>query len=304
MYDYFAGLGLNVALYKEADSNEKVCEILKKNYKFYDAKKMNGPDWCFFSRENAEGLQGIHNIDVEEHVESMYPVYNKEISAFDEIHKGESCCIVATGPSLTLADINFLHDNNIKCISMNRIYNLFEKTSWRPDYYVVEDQKMIEDLAEDIADLDLKYKFINGGVDKYWKLEKSRSSIPYKMIMQDCRPGRVGFSRHPDRFTYNGYTVTYVCLQLAVYMGFKNIYLLGVDFNYSDDIYAESNHFEGYQKHYKDIRLNAIHPEKMLNAYRKAREIAERHGISIYNATRGGKLEVFERKPLESIVME
>jgi hypothetical protein len=304
MYDYFAELGLNVALYKETNDNEKVYEVLRKDYRFYDEKFINYEGWCFVRKDGSRELPGVRSVDVEEYIESMYPIYNSEISAFNDIHRDEACCIVATGPSLTLADVNYLHDNNIICISMNRIYNLFEKTSWRPDYYVVEDQKMIEDLSEDISNLDLRYKFINGSVIDYWKLEKSQSSIPYKMIMQDCRPGRVGFSLHPDRFIYNGYTVTYVCLQLAVYMGFKEIYLLGVDFNYSDDIYAESNHFEGYQKHYKDIRLNAIHPEKMLNAYRAARIISEKRGVNIYNATRGGKLEVFERKPLESIIRE
>ena len=121
------------------------------------------------------------------------------------------------------------------------------------------------------------------------------------MVMQDCLSDRVGFSMNIDRFMYNGYTVTYVCIQLALYMGFKEIFLLGVDFNYSDDVYSESNHFKGYQKHYKDIRLNEIKPERMLNAYHKAKKIAEAEGKRIYNATRGGKLEVFERRTLDSL---
>lgn len=301
LYDYYIDLGLNVALYKDVDDNENVYEILKKEYIFFSEKKSYDVEWCFFHKYASNGLMNMRNVDIEEYIESAYPIFNSKLLDFKNIHEGDICCIVATGPSLTLSDVNMLKDNNITCISMNRIYNLFNQTSWRPDYYVVEDQKMIEDLAEEIANIDLKYKFINGDVNKYWEIKKSYSSISYKMVMQDCLSDRVGFSRNIDRFMYNGYTVTYVCIQLALYMGFKEIFLLGVDFNYSDDVYAESNHFEGYQKHYKDIRLNEIKPERMLNAYRKAKKIAEAEGKNIYNATRGGKLEVFERRTLDSI---
>lgn len=301
LYDYYIALGLNVALYKDVDDNENVYEILKNEYMFYDEKKSDDVEWCFFHKNVSDVFMNIRKVDIEEYIESAYPIFNRKLLEFKNIHEGDICCIVATGPSLTVSDINLLKDNNITCISMNRIYNLFDQTSWRPDYYVVEDQKMIEDLAEEIANIDLKYKFINGDVKKYWEIEKSLSSIPYKMVMQDCLSDRVGFSRNIDRFMYNGYTVTYVCIQLALYMGFKEIFLLGVDFNYSDDVYSESNHFKGYQKYYKDIRLNEIKPERMLNAYHKAKKIAEAEGKRIYNATRGGKLEVFERRTLDSI---
>lgn len=301
LYEYYVDYGLNVALYKDVDDNDYVYEIIKKEYIFFDEKKSYDIEWWFLHKHESNGLMNMRNVDIEEYIESAYPVFNSKLLDFKNIHEGDICCIVATGPSLTLSDINLLKDNNITCISMNRIYNLFNRTSWRPDYYVVEDQKMIEDLADEISDLDLQYKFVNGDVKKYWEIEKSCSSIPFKMVMQDCLSDRVGFSRNVDRYIYNGYTVTYVCIQLALYMGFKEIFLLGVDFNYSDDVFDESNHFEGYQKHYKDIRLNEIKPERMLNAYRKAKKIAEAAGKNIYNATRGGKLEVFERRTLDSI---
>ena len=58
--------------------------------------------------------------------------------------------------------------------------------------------------------------------------------------------------------------------------------------------YDEKNHFIGYQKD-KKVRLNTVYPERMQAAYESAREYADAHGIKIYNATRGGELEVFER---------
>ena len=39
----------------------------------------------------------------------------------------------------------------------------------------------------------------------------------------------------------------------------------------------------------------------MVLAYKSAKKYADSHGIRIYNATRGGKLEVFERIDFDSL---
>lgn len=225
---------------------------------------------------------------------------NEKIRQFKGIHKGKRCFIVATGPSLRMEDLKTLHDHHEICISMNRIYNLFDQTEWRPDYYVIEDAKMIEDLSDEISEIDLPYKFVAANPECYWTREKAHSSIKYQMIVQNYKE-KPGFSECFEKYVYNGRTVTYVCLQLAAYMGFSEVYLLGVDFNYSKNLYAEENHFKGYHKSNPNVRLNQIDPERMRLAYEKAKEYGKTHDIRIYNATRGGKLEVFERKDFDKI---
>ena len=102
------------------------------------------------------------------------------------------------------------------------------------------------------------------------------------------------FSDDPYAIVYHGMTVTYSAMQLAVYMGFKEIYLLGCDCDYS-----------GEKQHFMDYGLKtetADNPEsKAIAAYTTAKNYADEHGIKIYNATRGGKLEVFERVDLDSL---
>ena len=51
------------------------------------------------------------------------------------------------------------------------------------------------------------------------------------------------FSDNAFEVVYSGYTITYSLIQLAVYMGFKEIYLIGVDCNYSSN---KNNHFKDY----------------------------------------------------------
>lgn len=82
-------------------------------------------------------------------------------------------------------------------------------------------------------------------------------------------------------------------MQFAVYMGIKELYLIGVDFNYS----LKNNHF------YKnEIGIqNIFDKENVYAGYLAAKQYADSHGIKIYNATRGGKLEVFPRVDFDSL---
>ena len=113
----------------------------------------------------------------------------------------------------------------------------------------------------------------------------------------------IGFSKDISKVVYSGQTVTYSMIQFAAYMGFKEIYLIGVDCNYS------SNNSVITQDSYFDPRLfnsqrSYAAPEVDTNllAYARAKEVCDREGIKIYNATRGGKLEIFERADLDKVL--
>jgi hypothetical protein len=92
-------------------------------------------------------------------------------------------------------------------------------------------------------------------------------------------------------------------IQFAAYMGFKEIYLIGVDCNYSagNDVITEKSYFN--PRLFNNNRSYAP-PEVDTNllAYARAREVCDKRGIKIYNATRGGKLEAFERADLDSVL--
>ena len=92
-------------------------------------------------------------------------------------------------------------------------------------------------------------------------------------------------------------------------MGFKEIYLLGVDHNYTVTINEEGetivdksakDYFcENYDTDIKDIVVHDM--GQNTRAYRKAKHYCDNNGINIYNATRGGKLEVFPRVNFDDI---
>ena len=108
-------------------------------------------------------------------------------------------------------------------------------------------------------------------------------------------------------------------IQCACYLGFKEIILLGVDHSFAREKRKDGtveihsniqNHFEDYQSDsfwgngMKDEDYVVFPLDFATMAFEKAREYADGHGIKIYNATRGGKLEVFERVNFDELFQE
>lgn len=221
-------------------------------------------------------------VDAYDYSSNLPVYYNNKITRLKGKYEDKKrCFIVATGPSLNRNDLEVLKKNKEFSISMNRIYNI--EPIWYPDIYVVIDSVLMLEDAPKIRDYHAPVKIYadaNLPPDDDGMVIHCVSSSPEKMPR---------FSEDVAQKVYGGVTVTYSCIQLAVYLGFKEIYLLGVDCNYEKT--SRKNHFY-------NIAANDNHEhyvDGMILAYEAARQYADSHGVKIFNATRGGKLEVFER---------
>ena len=223
--------------------------------------------------------------------------HNSEIEKFKNIHKGERCFIVATGPSLRMDDLDCLWKYNEFCFSMNKIWYAFEKTRWRPTYYIADDWRMLKYYSDELEKINAQYLFLGDTDREYWNKPHKKNILKHHFNCE-CSEFRLPkFSQDFSRQCYMGSTVTYSCMQLAVYMGFSQIYLLGVDFSYGDN-----NKDMKYSHFFKEKELVSIGYTKQVTlAYEKAKEYTEQQGIVIYNATRGGKLEIFERVDFDDL---
>lgn len=224
--------------------------------------------------------------------------YNEEICRFKNIHKGKRCFIIGLGPSLMIEDLDRLYNHQEICISMNTIWKAFDKTKWRPTYYVADDYRVIRgDCGDMLEHMKNSYCFI-GDTDPQFCEKMDRPSYVFlhhanQEISEDM-PSK--FSGDFSRNCYTNSTVTNSCLQLAAYMGFKEIYLLGVDFSYG------SSKYETYKHFYKEDNKNSLgFRDAVYMGYLGAKKYADEHGIKICNATRGGKLEVFERVDFDEL---
>lgn len=223
----------------------------------------------------------------------------KKLLDYKGIHNGERCFIIATGPSLTMEDLESLKNENT--ISMNSICKLYDKTEWRPTYFAVQDNLVFEKLQELIRKHKEVPVFISDNIPGKFKREKEWIEFPtdtkyhsYDILRKKYY---AKFSDDAYDIVYDGYSIAYSCIELAVYMGFKEIYLLGADCTYL----GEKEHFvdSGVED-----RARKYATPKLIVGYEKVKEYADSHGIKVYNATRGGVLEVFPRVALEDVLKE
>ena len=153
--------------------------------------------------------------------------YSTELRKFRNKHDGESCFIVGNGPSLSPDDLEVLHKNNIPTFGFNRIFLMFDKTDWRPTYYISQDEKMLRNCMEQVNEMDLPYKLIPLQLKYYFGIN-IKDAIYFNMQADDS----VTFGKFAN-IVGNSNTVAYTAAQLAAYMGFKKIYLIGVDHSFS-----------------------------------------------------------------------
>lgn len=232
--------------------------------------------------------------------------YGRFMAKIRNSHPGESCFVIGNGPSLTVEDLSALYERGVDTFAVNRIYQIFPKTDWRPTYYVSTDHVMIRDKLAEVEQIPAKIKFIPLQ-NKYYQGIRVRDAkyFFYNGLREKDQPD--GFSLDcTDQVNARG-TVTIDCIQLAMHMGYKHIYLLGIDHNF-DKIITENgevvidpsvkNYFiEGYDDDVaKEVQHNLGTTTK---AYYDVRRFVDKTDVKIYNASRKTKLEAFERVTFE-----
>lgn len=226
------------------------------------------------------------------------------LAKYKDIHKGERCFVILTGPSLTLHDVELLKDE--VTFSCNSIFKLFDKTMWRPTYYVISDKRVVNSIGEAI------YKNTTGIPVFYRYPEVAKGepfdiSEPYKALWWGHvfhfffkKTACIGWSDDIVKGIKDAPTVVYAILQIACYMGFKEIYLLGADCDYSTTQHNDIVNYEHKHKIKANAGLDVIQTYKSaINSLKK-----RKNAPKIYNATRGGKLELFPRVNLDELLKE
>lgn len=256
-----------------------------------------------------EQIYAINEFEVFNEIESQAIDMNQFVGKmrnFHNIHEGESCFVIGNGPSLNKEDLEMIHKYDIKSFACNSIYKAYNKTEWRPDYYVLVDVKGIEMAKDDLQYIsdNCKYFFSRANGRLRYCTNKYKNIRLFKYIFSKSEE-QFSFSEDCAERLYTGYTVTYAMLQLAVYMGFKKIYLLGIDHQYATQYtngIEEKNEIKNHSELLEEDNEGGFYLiDKTTLAYKSAKKYADEHGIKIYNATRGGKLEVFDRVDFDSL---
>jgi hypothetical protein len=225
----------------------------------------------------------------------------------------ERCFIMGSGPSLNRMDLELLREEYVWAV--NKCYLLFDRINWRPSFYVAVDTRVVPDIAREINHLIRNLSettfFFPLQFREQWVLRSGTNVYWYREVPLDETnlPDGV-FTRDASEWVSSSRTVAIAALQLAVYLGFNPIYLIGCDTSYavSSSVRTEGNdpdrfistkdndpdHFD--PRYFgQGSKWHKPHVGRMLFHYEQARRVCHSLGVNVYNATVGGKLEVFPR---------
>lgn len=230
----------------------------------------------------------------------------RRLTEYKDAYRGKRAFIIGNGPSLKQTDLSLL--KNEFTFGMNRIYLMFPELGFKTNFISVVNDLVIEQTADDLAALDIP-KFLTWRSRKHFTqpgLDRTPEKLPTFLYTTYDAPS---FSKDVRGRVWEGATVTYVTIQLAIHMGFNELILIGVDHNYTaagkpnTTVTSEGddpNHFsasyfgKGFRWQLPDLETSEI-------GYRMAKHEIESAGKRIVDATVGGKLQIFEKVEYNSL---
>ena len=222
-----------------------------------------------------------------------------KLNSIRDTHTGERCFIIGNGPSLKNTDLGKL--KNEFTIGMNRFYLTFAEMGFDTSLLLTINDLVIEQCAQDIRALPIP-TFVS------WRGRKWIEPSPNLHYLHTSYE-LPSFNGNAAGRLWEGATVTYVAMQLAFHMGFKQVILIGVDHSFATQGKPNTtvvsggddpNHFnpdyfgKGFRWQLPDLDTSEV-------AYTMAREAYKSAGREIIDATVDGKLTVFPKVNFESL---
>jgi len=228
---------------------------------------------------------------------------HKKIASLKNAHQGKRCFIIGSGPSINKMDLSPLKSEIT--FGHNAFYLIADRLGFLPTYYVIEDPLPAEDNSTEINKLvgttkifpqDLKYCLKKDEKTVYVNFNRYFSYYP--------QPNFPQFSEDMLKCVFWGGTVAYMSLQLAYYMGIREVYLIGVDLSYKvpenevDPVITsetdDPNHFHpdyfGAGKRWHQPMV-----ERMKHSFEYAAKFYQQNDGIVHNATVGGNLDTLPR---------
>ena len=229
-------------------------------------------------------------------------------------HAGqERCFIIGNGPSIKQQDLTLLRGEATFVVNSFGLHPDYEKIA--PTYHCVVDPLHVADVPNTQAWLlqmdrlpkSTAFFFPVEGRPLFERLGLFKDRDLFYLLLSEQHAGEGRVKADLTRPISGAICVTVGALMVASYLGFKKIYLMGCDHDWLAHPTVDT-HFYDSNPHYPD--LIATYPYERLmedqlalwRAYRRIKEFALARGIQIYNATRGGFLDVFPRVTYEKLV--
>ncbi len=251
---------------------------------------------------------------------AMYLQEVKKNVFYKNLHKNKRCFILCTGPSINKQKIELLKNEIVFAVStgfyhekykiIHPKYHIYPKFEYNKTFTIQVVAEFFEELekwsyydTEYFFDIHEKDLIIKGGFFK----DRKVNFVYFNGGWGDTKEI---YSVH--KFLPGIQSVPIMGIMLAMYMGFKEIYLLGTEHNelvtnqYKHAFWARLGEETNYTT---DENGQVIVPKveslrciyNLFYQYKILHQIADHNGITIMNATLGGFLDEFPRIEFEKL---
>ena len=228
-----------------------------------------------------------------------------ELLDFERAYQGERLFLLGNGPSLSDTPLEALSGEHT--FAMNNISTIYHRTSWRPSlYFNITWQADRHPLWNESA-----MNSISLGIPSFARTSSPFPDTPNLMRLRVesrlmplghklCRTPQ--WSQEADRCVVTYRMSAYSLVQLAIWMGFSTIYMLGMDLSFSMNP-GERHVTDKYEGTFEwNPRLVAHENYWHRVAHEWVRHHANLSEVPVYNATAGGNLDVYPRVDLLDVI--
>lgn len=249
---------------------------------------------------------------------------------FKNIHRGERCFVFGNGPSLKDVDFSLFKDEYV--FTVNQLARRADYCKLNANYHLWSDFNFFDEtnITEELID---SMKNVNVGQNRvqcFFPADVEPFLVKHGIATAiDCNYFKIrtsfydGFDEKIDfsKFMPSLSTVVHYAIFLAIYMGFSEIYLLGVDTtqimvqiksflqendenDYSYEVTkSEKKRMENLlQQH--SLESYACGFWHLLSTYRTLNQYCQKRGIRLINCSKVTTIDSIARIPLEHVLCE
>lgn len=224
---------------------------------------------------------------------------------YKNIHRGERVFLLGNGPSLKKTDLNLIKGEH--SIAMNRISLIYRHTDWRPDYYLYTADNINNKNWGDKWKASVNEAVSNPETTSFvWRMFSDKvEDNPGILWLDNVTELDIAmegtFSTNIAQWISKTGTSMNVALQLAYYMGFDQVFLLGCDLNWktTTGLKGDPNHFDSsYSARIPDGERERL---RMKRTHEYAYSFFRSAGREVYNATVDTLLDVYPLVDYETV---
>ena len=228
------------------------------------------------------------------------------------LNTNKRCMLIATGPSIKTLDQEIFKKNDIDYIGVNGAISLNEIKFSR---YIIIDHNFIEsrfDLVQKVLDTNCIFFTTPRCLDAILRkvdfkniacqiktIETIKDNIVEVFLNKEMRietnkeyfffRNNLGFSENIFSGVFDYFTVAYVSLQIINNLGYKQVYIAGLDMNN----FNNPRFYENIED--KQSTLLDIHTHDVLNAFNTAALFFKEKEVCVFNLSKHSAVDAFEK---------